>query len=119
MRNSGAKVVRRTLLPSEAMAVLGHMEVVLGLRLHSLIFAAAQGVPIISIDYDSKIRGFMELAGVEDYLYLPSVPPRAIIEGLERALDEAGGLKSLLSLSCTRMRENITIEAEKLLMARW
>ena len=118
MRNSGAKVLRRALLPSEAMAVLGHMKAVLGLRLHSLIFAAAQGVPIISIDYDPKIRGFMELAGIEDYLFLPSDPPRAIIAGLEMALDEAGGLKRVLSLSCTKMKERITLEAEKLFVTR-
>ncbi|TRO46532.1 hypothetical protein E2P65_05600, partial [Candidatus Bathyarchaeota archaeon] len=64
MGGSAPKVLGRGLLPGEALSVLGCMRLVFGLRLHSLIFAASQGVPVVGVGYDSKIGGFMELAGV-------------------------------------------------------
>lgn len=45
--------------PRETMAVFGHMDLVVALRLHALIFAVAQGVPVVGVSYDPKIDGFL------------------------------------------------------------
>lgn len=50
--------------PDELMAVLACTELVVGMRLHSLIFAVAQGVPAAGISYDPKVHGFLEEAGM-------------------------------------------------------
>ena len=36
---------------------------VLGMRLHSLVFAAAQGTPFAGVAYDPKVSGFMDYMG--------------------------------------------------------
>ncbi len=52
--------------------VMGNLDVVVGMRLHSLIIAAGLGVPVIAADYDPKVTGFMAEIGQSDY----SVPLR-------------------------------------------
>ncbi len=51
------------LAPEQAMAVLGRMELVIAMRLHALIMAAAQGIPVASISYDPKVDAFARSAG--------------------------------------------------------
>lgn len=117
MRSGDPKVIKGGLLPQEAMAVLGHMRLVVGLRLHSLVLAAAQGVPIVSVDYDAKIRGFMDLAGVEGLLCQPEDEPRALIKRVDRALAEGGELGRKLRRSCEEMCARIMEEAGRVATA--
>ncbi len=114
MRSRTAVVVDVGMTPGEAMAVLGCVDLVLGLRLHSLILAATQGVPVVGVDYDRKIRGFMELAGTGEYLWRPSEPPQALTERVRRGLDDSGSLGERLRHSCDSMKEKILGEAARL-----
>lgn len=54
-----AHVVFKTCRPAEMLALFPHFEFVIGLRLHSLIFAAICGVPMLGLSYDPKVRAFM------------------------------------------------------------
>lgn len=56
--------------PIEMLGVIGHMDMVVGMRLHALIMAAAMGVPAVGIAYDPKVRLFSESVG---YRYTSSV----------------------------------------------
>lgn len=60
---SPAYAVRRPLAARELMAVLGECRLVIGMRLHSLILAAAQAVPQVGIIYDPKVEGFLASCG--------------------------------------------------------
>jgi len=42
----------------ELIALLGSMEAVVGMRLHSLIFATSGGAPVIGVSYDVKVDSF-------------------------------------------------------------
>jgi polysaccharide pyruvyl transferase CsaB len=53
----------RTLLDTVATS-----ELVIGMRLHSLIFAAAAGVPSVALSYDPKVDAFMAETGQTDAL---------------------------------------------------
>lgn len=46
--------------PKELMSVIGYLELLIGVRLHSLIFAAAVGTPFAGISYDPKIDSFLK-----------------------------------------------------------
>jgi len=80
MNGSTPKIIEGDLLPGEALSVLGGMKLVFGLRLHSLIFAASRGVPVVGVNYDSKIRGFMEFAGARECLCEVSGEPKSWVE---------------------------------------
>jgi polysaccharide pyruvyl transferase WcaK-like protein len=100
--------------PQNAMWILGRMELVLGLRLHSLILAASAGVPIVGIDHDPKIRGFMEHAGAEDYLSGVEDSPEELTRQIEKALDNRSSMKRRLRDSCERMRAKIMEESQRI-----
>jgi len=114
MRSRTRKVVDVGLLPGEVMAVLGQMRIVLGLRLHSLVLAAAQGVPIVGVGYDRKIGGFMELAGVGDLVCPSPASSEVLIERVGRALDDRKERGRSLLRSCGEMRERVEGEARQL-----
>ncbi len=50
---------------SEVIGVVRKCELVIGMRLHALIYAAGGGVPVIGLAYDPKVTGFMEYIGQE------------------------------------------------------
>jgi polysaccharide pyruvyl transferase WcaK-like protein len=44
------------------------IDVMIGMRMHSLIFALSYGIPIIGLNYDPKVRSFIKTMGIEDYI---------------------------------------------------
>lgn len=44
----------------ELMSIIGNMDVLVGVRLHSLIFATLMHVPVVGISYDPKIDNFLK-----------------------------------------------------------
>jgi len=59
-----AYIVADSYLPSEIMGMMGAMTLNIGVRLHSLIFSAKMGVPLLGISYDPKIDGFLDMLGM-------------------------------------------------------
>lgn len=49
--------------PRAIMARCGAGEAMIAMRLHALIFAAAQGVPCVAINYDPKVQALAEIIG--------------------------------------------------------
>lgn len=47
--------------------LISTLDLVIGMRLHSLILAAGLGVPVIAAEYDPKVRGFMEEINQAEY----------------------------------------------------
>jgi len=50
-------------------AALSRSNVLIGMRLHSLILATLMGVPVVPISYCGKVKSYLDLIGMED-LYL-------------------------------------------------
>ena len=62
------------------------MDIVISMRLHALVFAAGQGVPLLGIVYDPKVDGFLEYLGQRNYLALQQVSPAALREAIAGTL---------------------------------
>jgi polysaccharide pyruvyl transferase CsaB len=61
------KLIKNQYKPHEVMGIIGAMDLLIGVRLHSLVFAAATYVPSVAISYGPKVKGFMEMIGQEKY----------------------------------------------------
>ena len=58
------RVVEEELAPEELLSVFSHLDLQVGVRLHSLIFAAMARVPLVGIYYDPKISAFLGQLGL-------------------------------------------------------
>ncbi|MGL5082091.1 MAG: polysaccharide pyruvyl transferase family protein [Microcoleaceae cyanobacterium] len=54
--------------PAELKGILGQLDLVIGVRLHALIFAAAAYIPVIGIAYAEKIPYFLRAIGQEEWM---------------------------------------------------
>jgi len=53
--------------PSEILSIISKMDFIIGMRLHSLIFAGINSIPMIGIDYDPKVRYWMRSLDIEEF----------------------------------------------------
>lgn len=51
----------------EYLCAVSLMDIVVGMRLHSLIFAAASNVPVVGIIYDPKVKSLLQRISMENY----------------------------------------------------
>ena len=114
MMNEPSTVIGSVLAPEVLAWLLGRMELVIGLRLHSLILAAMRGTPIVGVDYDPKIGGFMDYAGAGEYLCRPEDSAEDIIGCSERGLDSGARMRRKLLDSCKEMQTKIREDAKHL-----
>ena len=111
LMRGGAEDLDRPAGPGEALGVLGSADLVIGLRLHSLVLAASAGTPLATVDYDPKIRGFAEMTGLGEYVCGPREGLDALADAAHRALEERDRVKALLRESVEAMRRRIMAEA--------
>lgn len=83
--------------PEEIMAVLGHVNVFAGMRLHSIILAAAMGTPCIGLVYAPKVRQHMKLLGFSDFMIeLKGFRPQHLIGKVGSMLKEEAKWREVL-----------------------
>jgi len=58
-------VLDRVYTTTELLALTGSMDIVVGVRLHALVFASLMDKPVIGISYDPKINNFLHMIGKE------------------------------------------------------
>lgn len=81
--------------PQEILKLIGEMDLFLGMRLHSLIFACINSVPMTGIPYDPKVSSFLEEAGQS--VFSPDC--------LEQIWVDREKIKAKLSKNLGRMRD--------------
>ncbi len=73
--NGEVGILRQKYLSDETLSIIGCTDILVGIRLHSLIYAAVMGVPMIGISYDPKVDSFLAsidreaLCDVKDFTF--------------------------------------------------
>jgi polysaccharide pyruvyl transferase CsaB len=73
---------------STLIGILARMEAVVSMRLHGLIFAAGQGVPLVGIAYDTKVGSFLSYMEQDLCLPLEDVNEEVLFSLIDRALQK-------------------------------
>jgi len=69
MRNkNNATILINSYSPEEIMGIIAEMDVIVGMRLHSLIFAGAMGVPMIGLRRHPKIESVLKQLSQKEYM---------------------------------------------------
>lgn len=92
--------------PADMMALAGRTGVLAGMRLHALIFAAAQGVPVIGIPYDPKVTALLSDLGAPGTPDVAQATPEAIVEAVAAAWEQREELSRKMVREAERLRDN-------------
>ena len=114
-----AVVMERSYSPAMLAGIVGSADLVLGMRLHSVIFSIAAQVPFVALEYDPKLGGLAALTGLQEFtLPFGGIEWDVLSERMRQALREkdrfqalAGPLSSDLR---ERARQNAAIAVELL-----
>ena len=68
---------------------LSRMEAVVSMRLHALIFAAGQGIPLAGVVYDPKVSAFLRYIGQELFTDLDALTEENLREMIDRCVAQA------------------------------
>ncbi len=71
---------------SELIGMLGRMDLVCGMRLHSLIFATAAGTPIVGISYDPKVEYFVKDSKSDRMIMLEDLNTQILKDNIDKAV---------------------------------
>jgi polysaccharide pyruvyl transferase CsaB len=67
MQKDRVAVVEHDLSPAEIVDRIASCELLIGMRLHSLIFAMLAGVPALALSYDAKVDHVMDRTGLQQF----------------------------------------------------
>ena len=70
---------------AHTIGLFARMKVVVSMRLHALVFAAGQGVPLVGVVYDPKVSSFLHYIGQDLYTDLNALT----LEDLKAHIDAA------------------------------
>jgi len=88
---------------------------VIGMRLHSLILAAASGVPIIGLEYMPKVKAFMASIGMQEFSHnLENLTASTLIHSIKKILGNYENYSSQLVLKIAEKKQILSQSIEQL-----
>ncbi len=92
--------------PELVMGIMERSDLVLGMRLHALILAAAAGSIPVGLSYDPKIDGFLSDIGAPCLGRMENMTPERLEEGLlEHILPRLSDLRPVVSRGARKMQD--------------
>jgi polysaccharide pyruvyl transferase WcaK-like protein len=98
-------VIEDRLSVAQACALIKKADLVLGMRLHAVIFAIAQGRPTVALAYAGKVAGFMEWLGLEKDALALTASTEQLLEACSRRLSQ--GMPPHVPPALERARQQI------------
>jgi polysaccharide pyruvyl transferase CsaB len=109
--SQGARVVEHTDFAG-VIDTIGSAELVVGMRLHALIFATMRCVPFVAVSYDPKVRAFAEDVGVSACLDIDWLDAQALAAEAVGALQSAEEVQGRLMAARTRLTDRARVSLE-------
>ena len=75
--------------PEDAIGLLQRCRLVVAMRLHALIFASGQGLPMVGVAYDEKVSSFLRYMGQETFIPLSEVTAASLCKLIDEAMSHA------------------------------
>ena len=88
---------------AHTIGLFARMQAVVSMRLHALVFAASQGVPLVGVVYDQKISSFLSYIGQDLYTDLEDVTADRLCRYIDAACGRIGD-REFLSGGVDRLR---------------
>ena len=87
----------------DIIGITSSMDIILAMRLHTLIFASGHAVPCIGIIYDPKVRGFMEYIGQDRFVSAEELDADEIKMHIDSIMTNFNEIKNQLQKNTERL----------------
>jgi len=81
--------------PIETMAILKNADLVVGMRLHSLIMSFVLGKAMVGISYDPKVDSFLQMIRQNRMLCVENLQAEAFLKSIRQALADEDGYRKI------------------------
>lgn len=107
-----AVVVKKRYPVDEVMSIVASMNLCIGMRLHSLIYAAVASVPLIGLVYDPKVSSFMEHTHQKLYTGVKDLSARKLITLIDECMNNYKEISKDLRNNYKELREKAELNAK-------
>jgi len=102
-----AFIIEGSYSPKEIMSIISLLDFLVGIRLHSLIFAGAVGTPFCGISYDPKIDAFLRSFQMEPIAYIEEIDLNIICDKIKTLWTNKINLKKHMDKKVSELKSNI------------
>lgn len=93
-----AELIDRDLSARELKYLYSKLDMFIGTRMHSNIFALGSLVPTVAINYEHKTKGIMEMVGLPEYVVdIGDITPEQLMELVQKCWDEREQIRTMLA----------------------
>lgn len=107
----GSLIINKSCSIEEQLGLIKNMHLCIGMRLHTLIYAAAMCVPHTGIVYDPKINGFLNYIGSDSYCDASDISSEGLIKELDFCMENYDDIKKRLISDRAKLGEKADINA--------
>lgn len=111
----GAVMLKEQYAPAELLAVIERMDIIVSIRLHTLIFAAAAGVPHVGITYDPKIDAFLQQMNDQPVARIDQLQADQLYDEVIRRLQDLDGQTARIEKQLQPLQEKAWANARMVL----
>lgn len=99
--NSDVYIINNKYSVEEMMGIINKLEMIIAMRLHSLIYAASRAIPMVGIVYDPKVDGFMDSIEQKNKIPVEELDIESMIKAVDNVWNNKNDIKDKLSkLKC-------------------
>lgn len=98
-------VLEKTYSAEEIVGITGCCEMIIGMRLHSLIYAATQNIPTLNISYDPKVSGFVDYLGTSTALNIDDLTKEKLIVKADEIIKNYDEIKENIAIKMKDFKE--------------
>lgn len=91
-------ILREAYSVEDIMGIISQMEIMIAMRLHSLIYAATQKIPMVGISYDPKIDGILDSLSIENVVDVHGLDHRELIDNIDYVIENREALVENLTI---------------------
>ena len=100
--------------PAAMMRETANCDVLVGMRLHSLIYAAAQGVPMVGISYDPKVDVFLKQIDTEAAIRTGAPDAARLAQEIMHRLDAGADWMASRAAKVEALRQKCMVPAQQI-----
>ena len=105
VNTKGCYVLSNKYNVEDIMGIIKNLEMIIAMRLHSLIYAATQGVPMVGIVYDPKIEGFLKSIDMDFMCPAENLKCHELVKKIDYVWKNRKELKEKLTVLDEKMKK--------------